>query len=89
MANKQRTQHSLTNILARTLNIDIFGETKGFEIQGQSHFPSVLGALMTLLITMFVLMYTSEKMQVMFGKDDNSFQQVVKRLSIDRTRNYT
>ena len=74
--------------MAGALNIDIFAESKSFAIQGRSHYPSVLGALLTVTIFLVVLVYGTNKIIVMHERDDNTFQEVTKRLSLDRDKTF-
>ena len=44
---------------------------------------------MTVLICIVVVIYGSNKVKVMFEKGDDTFQEVVKRLRLDRDKTFT
>ena len=70
-----------TSIFKKSQNLfselDQFGKTIGFEIKGSNSYKSMLGATLTLIITVITLSYGVNKLFIMKDMRDTNFQTVV------------
>ena len=60
--------------VANTLRkVDIFGESVAFSIGDETSVKSLLGSVMTILVTVVTLMYAWNRFTVMVGYEDTRF----------------
>ena len=71
------------------MQVDLFGETTGFQIEGSQQYPSAFGTVLSLCIFALVLIYGSNKTSIFLEKSDNTFQEIVKRNELNSTREYS
>ena len=63
--------------------LDHFGEGVKFTVKGQEAYKTFLGATITLLIYLVVMVYGSNKFNKLYHRSDTSYQQVTLESSID------
>ena len=79
MGKSKPWQSAFQRVISKVIQIDNFAETRGFEVRGQSSFPSIFGAILTFAITCCMFAYSLKKLQIMHSKDDNTYSEVIKR----------
>lgn len=83
------SKSSPSSFVSKIMQLDLFGETTGFTIEGSKQYPSIFGTVLSLMIFTLVIIYGQNKVTVFYKKGDNSFQEIVNRNELDPTRVYS
>ena len=65
------------------MSIDKYSESPSFSIQGGSGYPSICGALVSLIVLAVVIPYGSNKFFIMRDYKDTTFQSITEANAID------
>ena len=81
-----RGASTLQNKVARLFTqIDIFGERVEFDIKGAGTVKSVFGAILSLIIFVFITAYAANKFNIMKDRDGTDYQTITANNALDPT----
>ena len=74
MPKKQKTKPSaLSGVYNKFLGLDMFATTASFEIDGEGSYTTCIGAIISILILVFVIPYAARKYDKMVQFGDTSY----------------
>ena len=85
---KKQTVSSSSKLSSYIKKADVYGEQVGFQIGGESSFNTMCGAIITLMVTILVIYYSSIKFLIVINKGNTSHIQFSNIDALDHSKIY-
>ena len=80
--------HLTSRLLKRFVSIDQYGEPIQFSLNGYTRFPSVCGAILTLIASIIVLSYGVNKSIALINFTDSNYMSKIEDDAVDKTEKF-
>ena len=71
--------------------LDIYGSKMSFQFEGKNHYPSIPGAILSVVTMLFIAGYTALQFRILVSRGDNKYQsfEELNYLDLDKVVNGT